>query len=120
MKKIVSAALCLCMAAATLASCAQKSEPYFSPRITVSSSAAEDSAVWLTKRLGDSLTGRIVLAVGDSANSIDMTNCRSCTSMEYGSGGTGSLTCAAAMSTGVVPVNGRCPHSPSYATTPSE
>ena len=74
MKKIVSAALCLCMAAATLASCAQKSEPYVSPRITVSSSAAEDSAVWLTKRLGDSLTGRIVLAVGDSANGIDMTN----------------------------------------------
>lgn len=74
MKKIVSAALCLCMAAATLASCAQKSEPYVSPRITVSSSAAEDSAVWLTNRLGDSLSGRIVLAVGDSANGIDMTN----------------------------------------------
>ena len=74
MKKIVSAALCLCMSAAVLASCAQKNEPYFSPRITVSSSAAEDSAVWLTKRLGDSLTGRIVLAVGDSANGIDMTN----------------------------------------------
>ncbi len=74
MKKIVSAALCLCMSAAVLASCAQKNEPYFSPRITVSSSAAEDSAVWLTKRLGDSLTGKIVLAVGDSANGIDMTN----------------------------------------------
>ena len=74
MKKIVSAALCLCMAAAVLASCAQKSEPYVSPRITVSSSAAEDSAVWLTNRLGNSLSGKIVLAVGDSANGIDMTN----------------------------------------------
>lgn len=75
MKKIVSAALCLCMTAATLASCAQESGPYVSPKITVSSSAAEDSALWLTNRLGDSLTGNVVLSVGnDTANGIDMTN----------------------------------------------
>ena len=37
-----------------------------------------------------------------------------------GSGGTGLFTCAAAMSTGVAPVNGGCLHRPSYATTPSE
>ena len=48
-----------------------------------------------------------------SLASIDITNSRSCTSTVSGSGGTGLLTCAAAMSTGVAPVNGRCPHRPS-------
>ena len=55
-----------------------------------------------------------------SFDSIDITNCDSWKSTLAGSGGTGLFTCAAAMSTGVAPVNGRCPHRPSYATTPSE
>ena len=54
MKKIISLALCCVIAASALASCAQTPVKNYSPKITVSSSEAEESARYLTNRLGDS------------------------------------------------------------------
>ena len=55
MKKIISHALCCVIAASALASCAQTPVKNYSPKITVSSSEAEESARYLTNRLGDAL-----------------------------------------------------------------
>ena len=55
---------------------------------------------------------RIGRAVTRILESIDMMNSRNWKSTASGSGGTVSLTCAAAISTGVAPVNGRCPAIP--------
>lgn len=58
-----------------LASCASGGAGAYSPKITVASSDAEDSAEFLTNRLGDKLTDNVYLAVGnDTANGIDMTD----------------------------------------------
>ena len=50
MKKLLSLALCCVIAASALASCAQSAAKNYSPKITVSSSEAEESALYLTNR----------------------------------------------------------------------
>ena len=76
MKKILSLVLAAaCMPVMLLASCAKGEIKAYSPKITVASSDAEDSAEFLTNRLGEKLTDNIYLAVGnDTANGIDMTD----------------------------------------------
>ena len=76
MKKILSLVLAAaCMPMMLLASCAKGEIKAYSPKITVASSDAEDSAEFLTNRLGEKLTDNVYLAVGsDTANGIDMTD----------------------------------------------
>ena len=76
MKKILSLVLAAaCMPVMLLASCASGGAGAYSPKITVVSSDAVDSAEFLTGRLGDKLTDNVYLAVGsDTANGIDMTD----------------------------------------------
>ena len=76
MKKFLSLVLAAaCMPMMLLASCASGGAGAYSPKITVASSDAEDSAEFLTDRLGDKLTDNVYLAVGsDTANGIDMTD----------------------------------------------
>ena len=76
MKKILSLVLAAaCMPVMLLASCASGGAGAYSPKITVASSDAEDSAEFLTGRLGEKLTDNVYLAVGnDTANGIDMTD----------------------------------------------
>ena len=64
MKKILSLALCCVIAASSLASCAQTTAKNYSPKITVSSSEAEESALYLTNRLGENLTDSVYITVG--------------------------------------------------------
>ena len=64
MKKFLSLALCSVIAASALASCAQTPVKNYSPKITVSSSEADESARYLTNRLGDSLENDVYLAIG--------------------------------------------------------
>ena len=73
MKKIISLALCCVIAASAFASCAQTPVKNYSPKITVSSSEAEESARYLTNRLGDSLENSVYLALGDDSG-IDLSN----------------------------------------------
>ena len=57
-----------------LASCSgERAAEKYSPKITVSSSDAAESAAWLTEKLGDRLTDEVYLAVGD-AKGIDMSD----------------------------------------------
>lgn len=75
MKKTIALALSLCTLASSLMSCSSSDAGKYSPEITVSSSNAEDYAVWLTNRLGDKLTDSIYLALGsDASRGIDMTD----------------------------------------------
>ena len=75
MKKTIALALSLCTLASTLLSCSSSDAGKYSPEITVSSSNAEDYAVWLTNRLGDKLTDSVYLALGsDASRGIDMTD----------------------------------------------
>ena len=73
MKKIISLALCCVIAASAFASCAQTPVKNYSPKITVSSSEAEESARYLTNRLGDALENDVYLALGDDSG-IDLSN----------------------------------------------
>ena len=75
-------------------------------RSPISSSVSASSAAPAGRRIG-------------SLASIDRTSAPSSLSTLAGSAGTGWLTCATAMSTGVGPVKGRRPTSDSYATMPS-
>ena len=73
MKKLLSLALCCVIAASSLASCAQSAAKNYSPKITVSSSEAEESALYLTNRLGENLTDSVYITVGTS-DGVDMTD----------------------------------------------
>lgn len=73
MKKLLSLALCCVIAASSLASCAQTTAKNYSPKITVSSSEAEESALYLTNRLGENLTDSVYITVGGS-DGVDMTD----------------------------------------------
>ena len=73
MKKIISLALCCVIAASAFASCAQTPVKNYSPKITVSSSEAEESARYLTNRLGDALENDVYLALGNDSG-IDLSN----------------------------------------------
>ena len=75
MKKILALVLCVLTVLSVLASCSAAPAKNYSPKITVSSSAADEFAVWLTNRLGDSLKDNVYLSLGgDAANGLDMTN----------------------------------------------
>ena len=74
MKKILALALSVLTVSSVLASCSDgRAAENYSPKITVSSSDAAESAVWLTEKLGDRLTDEVYLAVGD-AKGIDMSD----------------------------------------------
>ena len=69
MKKILALVLCVLTVLSVLASCSAAPAKNYSPKITVSSSAADEFAVWLTNRLGDSLKDNVYLSLGgDAAN----------------------------------------------------
>ena len=67
MKRICAVFLGLILLLSALSSCAARPEKHYSDKISVSSSDAEDCAVWLTDRLGESLRDRVYISVGDSA-----------------------------------------------------
>ena len=74
MKKILALALSVLTVSTLLASCSGgRAAEEYSPKITVSSSDAAESAAWLTEKLGDRLTDEVYLAVGD-AKGIDMSD----------------------------------------------
>ena len=73
MKKFLSLALCCVIAASALASCAQTPVKNYSPKITVSSSEADESARYLTNRLGDALENDVYLAIGNTVG-VDLSN----------------------------------------------
>lgn len=74
MKKILALVLSVLTVSSVLASCSgERAAEKYSPKITVSSSDAAESAVWLTEKLGDRLTDEVYLAVGD-AKGIDMSD----------------------------------------------
>ena len=74
MKKILALVLSVLTASSVLASCSgERAAEKYSPKITVSSSDAAESAAWLTEKLGDRLTDEVYLAVGD-AKGIDMSD----------------------------------------------
>ena len=74
MKKILALALSVLTVSSVLASCSgERAAEKYSPKITVSSSDAAESAAWLTEKLGDRLTDEVYLAVGD-AKGIDMSD----------------------------------------------
>ena len=73
MKRLISLALCCMIAALAFASCAQTPVKNYSPKITVSSSEAEESARYLTNRLGDALENDVYLAIGNTVG-VDLSN----------------------------------------------
>ena len=74
-RRFSALAAALVMTAAAASSCAPSRPEAYSPKITVSSSGAESAAVWLTERLGESLTDELYLSVGnDASRGIDTEN----------------------------------------------
>lgn len=74
-RRFSALAAALIMTAAAASSCAPSRPEAYSPKITVSSSGAESAAVWLTERLGESLTDELYLSVGnDASRGIDTEN----------------------------------------------
>ena len=57
-RRFSALAAALIVTAAAASSCAPSRSEAYSPKITVSSSGAESAAVWLTERLGESLTDK--------------------------------------------------------------
>ena len=76
MKKLLSLILAILLLASVLASCAT-SPAALDPRITVTSSDASDAAAWLTDRLGDRLTDRIVLGTDADGYGVDVSTLES-------------------------------------------
>ena len=74
MKKLLSLTLAALTLAAALASCATspKATAAISANIRVTSSDASDAAAWLTERLGDTLTDRVVLGTDADGYGIDL------------------------------------------------
>ena len=72
LKRTICIALCAAMLAAALASCAVPTEKSgaISANVRMTSSDALDAAAWLTERLGERMTGRVVL--GTSADGYDL------------------------------------------------
>lgn len=74
-RRFSALAAALIVTAAAASSCAPSRPEAYSPKITVSSSGAESAAVWLTERLGESLTDELYLSVGnDASRGIDTEN----------------------------------------------
>ena len=74
-RRFSALAAALIVTAAAASSCAPSRSEAYSPKITVSSSGAESAAVWLTERLGESLTDELYLSVGnDASRGIDTEN----------------------------------------------
>ena len=76
MKKLISLTLVIIMLSAALASCAAapKATAAISANIRVTSSDALDAATWLTERLGDKLTSRVVLGIDGEAYGVDVSS----------------------------------------------
>ena len=72
MKKLLSLTLAAIMLAAALASCAVAPKSTLNANIRLTSSDAEDAAEWLTSRLGDKLTDRVVIGTDGSAYGVDV------------------------------------------------
>ena len=62
MKRLISLILAAIMLVAVLASCAGTPTASYKSNIRLTSSDAADAAAWLTERLGNKLTDRIVPA----------------------------------------------------------
>ena len=71
MKKLIALTLAVIMLAAALAGCAAPKASYGS-NVRVTSSDAEDAAAWLTERLGDALTDRVVIGTDADGYDIDL------------------------------------------------
>ena len=73
-KKALCAALCAAMLCAVLASCAVPTAKSgaISANIRLTSSDALDAAAWLTERLGERLTERVVLGTNDDGYGVDL------------------------------------------------
>ena len=75
MKKLLALTLAVIMLAAALASCAGGSaSSAIGANVRVTSSDAGDAAAWLTDRLGDKLTDRVVLGTDADAYGIDVSD----------------------------------------------
>ncbi|MBR5741026.1 MAG: hypothetical protein IKX91_00580, partial [Firmicutes bacterium] len=61
MRKILALLLAALFVASALASCTSSPKASFGANIRVTSSDAQDAAAWLAERLGDKLTGKIVI-----------------------------------------------------------
>ena len=72
MKKILALTLAALMLAAALASCAATPKAAVSANIRITSSDAEDAAAWLTARLGEALTDRVVIGTDADGYGIDL------------------------------------------------
>ena len=73
MKKLLSLILAAILFAFTLASCASlEKRSALDPRIRLTSSDASDAAAWLSDRLGDRLTGRVVLGTSADGYALDL------------------------------------------------
>ena len=74
MKRLLALILAAILLAALLAGCAvaPQTTAAISSHIRVTSSDAEDAASWLTERLGDKLTDRVVLGTDADGYGIDL------------------------------------------------
>lgn len=74
MKKLLSLILAVTFVAAAFASCAVSPAANKSAKVRAASSDGESAAAWLTARLGDRLTDKVVLATGADAYGVDLTS----------------------------------------------
>ena len=72
MKRITALALAAVMLAVCLASCASPQNAAYTANIRVTSSDAANAAAWLSERLGDRLTDRVVLGTDGGSYGIDV------------------------------------------------
>ena len=72
MKKTLCVLLASLFLAASLASCALSPESALPANVRVTSSDGESAAAWLAGRLGDKLTGNVVLGTDASAYGVDL------------------------------------------------
>ena len=73
MKRFLAVALAAIMLAAALASCAAPSATAgIGANIRLTSSDGESAALWLTERLGDKLTDRVVLGTSADGFGVDL------------------------------------------------
>ena len=73
MKRLLALTLAAILLAASLASCAAAPKAAISANIRITSSDAEDTAAYLTARLGDALPDRVVLGTDADGYGIDLT-----------------------------------------------
>ena len=77
MKRLISLILAAIMLVAALASCAGTPTASYKSNIRLTSSDAADAAAWLTERLGNKLTDRIVLGTDADGYGVDVSTLES-------------------------------------------